>query len=336
MKVKVSVIFGGCGAEHDISVLSAQNFIKNIDTAACEILPVYITKEGRWLLVDKDFLYSGNINAHCVETFPVYIGGVSGFLCGAGVIGTDFALPLLHGDFGEDGVVQGALVNAKIRLIGPSLIGGAIASDKVLTKDIATALGIPTLPYVPVQYGESDTDKRIRDTVGYPCIIKPSGLGSSHGISVCLQCADLPGALEYANSASGRIIVEEYLLNKRELECAYLNLGQGEVISFGEVMCDAALYDYYEKYKSDSAKTEINVNIDLQISDKIKKYTRLLAKELGLVMCRCDYFVRDGKVYLNEINTTPGFTKKSLYPLLLNKEGITLTKMLTSLIEVAK
>ena len=328
-----ALIFGGRGMEHDVSINGAKFVFPLIDEKIFKKIPVYISKDGKWLMKTD---VSGSEGVEC---FPVFRGGVGGLITSEGFIPVDVAFPLLHGDFGEDGTVQGALENAMIPYVGCDVATGAIARDKGLVKLIARELGILTAKWIEHSGCTEESVWLTERLLGYPVFVKPSRLGSSVGVSCANNSSELYSAIENASHlGKGRVIIEEAVEVIKELECAYYS-ASGKILftSPGEVVCDLGFYDFNRKYLGDGASVSEISNIDKAATDATLEYSKKLAKRLGLRhISRIDFFLStDGKVYFNEVNTMPGFTERSLYPRLLLKEGIPSRELVLSLLNEA-
>ncbi len=332
-----AVIFGGRGYEHLVSRLGAANFISEAEKRGFCILPIFVGKNGSFYVylgdvsdideVDKEL--DGDV---LYETYPIKLSGKSGFFVGGEVLSVLAAVPILHGDYGEDGRVQGALDTAGIKFAGADTISGAVMRDKSYAKAVAASLFVPTLPWITAVRGDFGFDiEKIKSSVlsevGYPAFVKPCRLGSSVGASCARTQGELEAALRIAFSVADRVIIERALLSKRELECAYFSVGKIHVISPpGEIAVRDGFYDYKRKYIDVS---EVTLMPRAQISDlaseKIRSYTETLASALGARhIARFDYFLTDdGEVYFNEVNSFPGMTKTSLYSAMLAESGIT-------------
>lgn len=325
-KKNVALIFGGAGREHDVSALGAKNLLTLIDRSRFNPYPVSIDRRGVWhTATDK------------TEVYPAPTRGRGVLRSRTGDVRIDVAFPLLHGDFGEDGRVQGALECAGIPYVGCGVLAGAAAADKILTKQLAASLGIPTVRGIYFTLPTAAPIARViaEEEVGYPMFIKPSGLGSSVGCSL-VRCPDeFDAAFRLAAELDERILVEEYLEGVREIECAYLNSPtRGEIFAPpGEVFA-RGVYTYREKYgRASSARTAARANLPPTAARKIETASRELVRALGIrQLARIDFFLVGGEVYLNEINTMPGFTRSSLYAAMMESVGISGTELVTQLI----
>lgn len=326
----IAVIFGGRGRENKISRLGAAHILSEIDRERYLPIPIYIDRHGAWHLGDG----RGVI-------FHPALSGRRGMLVSDGErIPIDCALPLLHGDFGEDGKIQGALETAGIPFVGCDAPAGGICSDKILTKMIAKELGIKCTR--SVYSTASDSPDRVRSLaegeIGYPMFIKPAGLGSSFGCSLVTEPGNFEAAYKEAGEAGGRVLFEEYLEGAREIECGYLKSAtRGEIFSHpGEVFA-CGVYTYEKKYKrGKAARITARADIGTEAAELIREYSRMLVLAIGIRhLARIDFFLHEGEIIFNEINTMPGFTSGSLYPLMMNAEGIAAKELITELIEVA-
>ena len=333
MKRSVALIFGGEGCEREISVRSARNIYEMIDREKYSVLPIYISENGDWYaqreMPTDEF-------SRDIPTFPVRIDGKSGFLV-KGRIGTvSVALPILHGEYGEDGVIQGALEAAHIRYIGCDVICGAVASDKAYTKAVAHSLGIPTARWV---CADGRTREEVRELaeekLGYPMFIKPARRGSSIGASRVDTREDFYPAYDAA-AIHGRVIVEEYIPVKYEIECGFFSLGDEVVLNpGGTIDTNGDFYDFDSKYiSSNAAKTSHGAALTPERA-KVAKMAEQLARALGMRhVGRLDFLVsRSGEIYFNEINTTPGMTQTSLYPGITEDMGFEKGEFINRLID---
>ena len=316
----VALIYGGRGAEAEVSIRGAERVLPLINREAYKPLAVFIDKNGRWI-------YGGR------EVAPAYIGNLSGLYREGEMIPLACAIPLLHGDFGEDGVVQGALENAKIPYVGCATSASALICDKAATKAVAMALNIPTLPFVMATCEDDGDDAEKK--LAYPMIVKPCTLGSSVGISVADNRGELKESIKSALKLCKRVIIENFLSSTRELECGYFRADCKEIFTNpGEIICTRGFYDYGKKYLDNSDVTvSQSALIPHDVAEQIKEYTRRLVRAMGVRdLCRADYFLHEGKIYLNEINSMPGFTEGSLYPKMLENHGIAPNKLINMLI----
>lgn len=331
-----AVIFGGAGAEHDISRLSACGFIAEAEQLNFDILPIFVDKNGDFYIYVGDTSEIGDISRAInrdalLPTFPTRLSGKCGFAFGGGIIQVSLAVPVLHGDFGEDGRVQGLLECAGIRLAGADTVSGAVMSDKAYSKAVAAAAGVKTLPWLVCTIGEFSADAsalvgRVVLEIGLPAFIKPTGLGSSIGAAAAYSESEIYVALERAFSVSERVMAEPLLQGKRELECAFFDMHGKRVISHpAEVITQGGFYDYGRKYlNTDEVRLSVHADVPGSVASLVRKTSGVLAAALGARhIARFDYFLAgNGELYFNEVNSFPGLTSGSLYTRMLAECGI--------------
>ena len=331
MKKNLALIFGGEGREHEISVKSAKNLYAQIDREKYDVIPIFVSKTGDWYIKTA-------IDGEFISSYPVRYNGKSGFLLDSDVMQVDGAILILHGDFGEDGRVQGALDTAHIRYIGCGVGAGAVASDKILTKACADALGVKTAKWVAFTDICSPTEAKAiaEEKLSYPMIIKPSGLGSSIGISRIYTPAEFISAFLHASSAYGtRVLIEELIDVDYEVECAYLSIKSKAILSPCGRISGGGFYDFDSKYNKSEQNTATIEMPDKEIEEKITDAARRICDFIGVhQMARIDFLVsRDGEVYFNEINTIPGMTDSSLYPRICESMGLRRGEFINLLID---
>ena len=338
-----AVIFGGAGYEHSVSRLGAANFISAAESCGFEILPIFIDKNGAFSvylgeildIADQECEIDGSL---LFSTYPVRLGDESGFLVSGEVLSVRLAVPLLHGDFGEDGAVQGALECAGIRYIGASVFAGALTSDKAFSKAVAVCAGVRTLPWLTVTRSEKREDilRAVSEGIGYPVFIKPCRLGSSIGASRATCASELSKSLDRAFAVADRVMAERALTDFCELECAWLDVGDTHVIAHpGEISVPGGFYGYREKYSGRcGVRLFPRANIPPETAERIKAMTQRLAAAFGVRhLARFDYFLdRDGTVYFNEVNSFPGMTGGSLYAAMLAESGISFSDFIKKLL----
>ena len=326
MKKTIALLYGGASKEHDVSVMGHKYILNLLANTEYNAVPVYINRDGEWLLNGED-------------VFPRFRSRGGELVTDYGAcIKVDAAIPLLHGDGGESGEIQGMLSAAKIPFIGAEASTGALCLDKHYTKCIAKNLGIPTVDWVCFKKNcPKDTALSIcKERLGFPLFLKPRRLGSSIGAFTARNEkefeANYPEAIEISG---GLLMAEKLVTNKRELECAFYSaLGKTVISPPGEILTDG-FYGYNEKYIN-SARTSSRADIDSITEDDIVKYSSLLSEACELRhLGRIDYFLTEDGLFFNEINTFPGFTDKSLYPKMLYEIGITPKDAILSFIEDA-
>ena len=312
---RIALLYGGASNEHDVSLMGYEYVSELLSDTEYDVLPVYIGRDGTWSVTVREARLSAYPSA--------MLGG--SLYTAQGFIKIDAAIPLLHGDGGEDGSVQGALECAGIPYVGAGVCTSALCLDKAYAKAIAESLGIPTLRGVSINKGESAEGAlaKCKEALSFPMFIKPRRLGSSVGAYPIPSEDEFLGCYPLAARAGdGLVLVEECLGDKRELECAFIEMdGERIITPPGEVLIDG-FYGYGEKY-SGRTHTEPRAGITEDIADALISYGIRLADAMLLRhLGRIDFFLSDGKIYFNEINTFPGFTKESLYPKMLERYGI--------------
>lgn len=349
MKETVAVLFGGQSSEHTVSCMSAVNVIKQIDEEKYELVLIGITQEGRWLLVDsikelcedtwrsskKRAIISPDRTHRCLLIF-----GEDGSVERKPV---DVAFPVLHGLFGEDGTIQGLFELAGIPYVGCGVLSSAVAMDKLYTKVIVDALGIRQAEYVPVMREElEDMDQvveKVENKLSYPVFVKPSNAGSSRGVSKAQDRDALKKALRDAADHDRKILVEETITG-HEVETAVLGGGKRkpQVSGVGEILAAADFYDYESKYYNEESKTVIDPCLPGNGAEELRQAAGKIFQAIdGYGLSRVDFFVTDeGDVVFNEINTMPGFTAISMYPVLWEARGISKPQLVEELIQCAK
>ncbi|MGE5328853.1 MAG: D-alanine--D-alanine ligase family protein [Deltaproteobacteria bacterium] len=335
-KLKIAVIFGGKSSEHDVSRVSAASVIRNLQRDKYDIITVGITKEGMW------GLYDGPIE--CIEdgTWEESVS-TSGFeVVEYLAVQADVVFPVLHGIFGEDGCIQGLLEIINKPYIGPGVAGSAIGIDKALSKIIFEHEGIPQAKYMVFKQ-EGITEAvyifigRAEERLGYPCFVKPANGGSSIGVSKVHGREEFIEAINEALKYDSKVIVEEFI-DARELECSVIGNESPIASVVGEVVPSREFYDYDSKYNDETSQIIIPAAIDQRTSDKIREYAIKAFKALGCNgMSRLDFFLhkKTGEIFINEINTIPGFTKISMFPKLFEVSGIGYKELLDKLIRLA-
>ncbi len=347
-KIKVAVIFGGVSSEHEISLISATNIIQNLDKEKYSIMPIGITKKGRWLYYPGDLinLSSGEWekNPDCVpcgilpDTLYKGIAKIDGD--NIDFVKVDVVFPALHGKFGEDGTLQGLLDMAQIPYVGCGCAASACCMDKSFTHMILDQNGIKTAKYRVIHDFElGKTDKicsEIGEALGYPVFVKPCSGGSSVGVNKAGDAEELKDAVKLAFSHDNKVICEEFIKG-REIECAVLGKDNPFASRPGEIISCNDFYDYDAKYILGTS----GLSIPADISEESAKEIRETAVKAFLALncsglSRVDFFLKDdGTVILNEINTLPGFTQISMYPKLMNDMGISYSELLDRLISLA-
>lgn len=334
--VKLGILFGGRSGEHEISLMSATSVIRAIDKSRFSVVPIGITREGKWLLYDGpvEKIEDGTWEAEALSRLDAEPEKyrISAMDSGSGSLKEkiEFALPILHGPYGEDGTIQGLFEMLDIPYGGCGVTGSALAMDKILAKAVFAQNGLPQGPYLAVlreEFEESPEEilARIENALSYPVFVKPANLGSSVGISKAKNRDDLVEALNEAAKYDRRLLVEEGI-SCREIEAAVLGNYEISVSGVGEIIPSAEFYDYKAKY-FDGGQSKICIPAD--VPEETEETIRGIAlKAYRALDCsgfaRVDFFLEKGtnKVYINEINTIPGFTRFSMFPLLWGQAGL--------------
>ena len=348
MKETLVVLFGGQSSEHVVSCMSAANVIDQIDKNKYDLLLIGITEEGQWILtpsvdeIRNDTWRSGKTHAvlspdatkKCVI---ISEGDVTK------EVKVDMVFPVLHGLRGEDGTVQGLLELARIPYEGCGVLASAVSMDKLYTKLIVDNLGIRQADYVPVRRSQlQDMDSviaAIEKKLSYPVFVKPSNAGSSRGVNKAENKEELIFALNEAAKHDRKILVEETIIG-HEVECAVFGGGLREVKAsgVGEIMAAAEFYDFDAKYYNAESKTVVDPELPGNAAEDVRKAAVEIFQAVdGYGLSRVDFFVTDaGEVVFNEINTLPGFTAISMYPMLWEARGISKPQLVDDLINHAK
>lgn len=351
MKEVIAVIFGGRSSEHEVSCMSVQNIAGNIDADRYEIMLVGITKDGRWLLVDSlDSVRDGSWYALDTEAQLLPDAKLRSFLLRY-ADGTDrlqpvdVIFPALHGKFGEDGTIQGLFELAAIPYVGCGVLASAVSMDKIYTKLLAEeplrAIGVRQAAYVPLTGSVlSDLDECVRRAekkLSYPMFVKPSNAGSSCGVNKAENAEALRSAISEAARYDSKVLIEETIVG-REIESAVLRGGDGvtRVSGLGEIEAAAEFYDYDAKYNNPESRTNTDPEIDPAVREQVRKAAAAVFDAVdGYGLARVDFFITDQGPVFNEINTLPGFTAISMYPMLWEAAGMPKRKLIQELIDTA-
>jgi D-alanine-D-alanine ligase len=333
----VLLLFGGESSEHDISVSSARNVYAAIDDAKYTVLLGYIDRRGKWWLLDK---FGADVDTHGAPQFAPVLGtGSFVTFPGSRVVKPDVVLPILHGKNGEDGSVQGLAQLLHIPIVGCLAAASAICMDKIATKRILQACDVDVVPYEIYRRGlEPPAYGQLVEKLGTPLFVKPARAGSSVGVSKVTNSEELDHALEVACKEDDMVLIEQAVTG-RELEVAVLgNPPDHQASGVGEIQMDDGFYDYDAKYDTGSG-TQVIVTPDLEqaVAAEIRKVAVKTYEVLGCRgLSRVDFFLaEDGTVYVNEINTLPGFTNISMYPKLWRQEGVSYAQLIERLIGLA-
>ena len=345
-KQTVAVLFGGQSSEHEISCISAATVIENINRDRYDVILIGITEDGRWLLTESvEEIRSGAWKNGTVRAVVSPDNGHHGVLLIDGEQITcrsvDVAFPVLHGLYGEDGTVQGIFELAGIPYVGCGVLASAVSMDKLYTKIIVDTLGIRQAGYVAVRKEElsrmDEVTARVEAALAYPVFIKPCNAGSSKGVSKAGNREELISGLLEAANHDRKILVEETIIG-REIECAVLGGTEVKATGVGEILAAADFYDFEAKYHNAESKTVLDPELPAETVEEIRRDAVAIFKAVdGFGLSRVDFFVtRDGgEVVFNEINTLPGFTAISMYPMLWENRGIAKPQLVEKLIQMA-
>ena len=350
-KLSVCVLFGGMSPEYAVSLRSAESVLNNIDHKKYNVFPVGITRDGDWILFggkDYSMLPSG-----AWETYPKNRRAAISPVRGQGLLSfegdcvvrerIDVVFPVLHGENGEDGAMQGLLKLAGIPYVGPHVAASAVAMDKTLTKLVVDHAGVPQAAWHLVRRSElSNHLDDILDTLekrfSYPMFVKPAGTGSSVGVSKATDRTALDKALTAAAKYDEKILVEEFI-HGREIEVAVMGNDNPVASICGEIDSGADFYDYDAKYITDTSRAYIPARIPEDVQETIREYAVKVYSAIGCQgLSRVDFFATyaDNRVVFNEINTLPGFTSISMYPKLFAASGIQYSQLIDLLLQLAQ
>jgi D-alanine-D-alanine ligase len=340
-KLRVGVIYGGKSGEHEVSIASAGSIIKHLDRTRYDAVPIHIGKDGRWALaataptaISAAEVFKQSRTEALQPVDPTTVVSNSGI---------DVVFPVLHGPYGEDGTVQGLLELANVPYVGSGVLGSAVGMDKAAMKTMFAAAGLPIVPHLVVRRREWQSDARaitfrVAGELKYPVFVKPANLGSSVGISKAKSDAELVPAIDLALQFDRKIVIEAGVPNAREIECAVLGNDDPEASLPGEIVPSGEFYDYNAKY-IDGSSTEI---IPAKLPEAhVRDIQRLAIDAFRAVECagmaRVDFLLaRDtGEMYLNEVNTIPGFTTISMYPKMWEASGLSYPDLIGRLITLA-
>lgn len=342
MKTKLGLLYGGKSAEHKVSLQTALAVINALDNEKFDIHPIYITEKGEWI---KGPLLTGKVETTAAlqfsqgEALPPTALAPTLFEAGNEQSSFDIIFPLLHGPNGEDGTVQGLLELLNLPYVGNGVLASSAGMDKVIMKNIFAQAGLPQVNYVWFIRSEWENNRvnayeKVEAELGYPCFVKPANLGSSVGISKCSNRDELEEAFVEAFQFDRKIIIEEGVV-AREVELGVLGNDEPECSVAGEIIPKVEFYDYKAKYEDGNTALIIPADIteeEYQLLDQLAKKAFKALDCSGLV--RADFFLtRDGKAYINEVNTMPGFTPFSMFPLLWKHTGLEYPQLIERLVK---
>jgi D-alanine-D-alanine ligase len=343
-KLTIALIFGGRSGEHEVSLMSARSVLSMLDTTKYEILQIGITHTGAWLTGPNA------LTAFEQGTTPQDLGLLPICLLPDPTVETenllstvDVYFPLIHGTYGEDGALQGLFELADVAYIGAGIASSAVGMEKGIFKDIMLANHIPVVASIIALRSEIENDlesvvKRAENVGPYPLFIKPANLGSSVGVSKCRNRADITEGLLEAAQYDRRVLIERGVVNPREIEVSVLGNDGAQVSLPGEILPGADFYSYEAKYILDNSELRIPATISPEQTARIQELALRAFKAVdGCGMARVDFLLdpNSGEIFLNEINTIPGFTRISMYPKLWEASGLSYSALLDRLIELA-
>ena len=348
--LRVAVLFGGRSGEHEVSLMSARSVLSVLDPDKYDVTQIGITREGIWL-TGEDVLdrFENNkttgllpalISPDPSEHGIYVVEGISGLRKWTDV---EVFFPVLHGSFGEDGTIQGLFELADVAYVGAGVVGSAVGMDKGLFKDVMIANNIPTVDTLVVLRSEIQKDivaviEKAEQISDYPFFTKPANLGSSVGVTKCNSRSDLQEGLMEAASFDRRVLIQKGIKNAREIEVSVLGNNDAVASICGEVLPSREFYSYESKYIDGTSGLVIPAELPQDVSECIREYAVRAYKAIDCAgMARVDFLLEKdtNRIYLNELNTIPGFTKISMYPKLWEASGLSYAKLVDRLIELA-
>jgi D-alanine-D-alanine ligase len=339
-KLHVAVLFGGRSGEHEVSLMSARSVLSVLDPAKYDVTQIGITPKGQWL-TGEDVI--GKFEQYKLDDLKHFVLSPDPSDASRSTHSIDVFFPVLHGTFGEDGTIQGLFELADVAYVGAGVVGSSVGMDKGVFKDVMTANQIPIVDTMVVLRSEIEKDvmaviDRAEKMSGYPFFTKPANLGSSVGVTRCSNRSDLQEGLMEAASFDRRILVQKGITNAREIEVSVLG-NENPVASVpGEVLPSREFYSYESKYIDGTSGLLIPAPLPEDVAARICDYAVRAYKAIDCAgMARVDFFVEKetNRIYLNELNSLPGFTKISMYPKLWDASGLTYSELVDRLIELA-
>ncbi len=331
------MIFGGRSAEHEISIISARAVYKNLNRKKYRVISIYVTKQGKWKPVS-----SPEVSRKEMQSGQSFCSLPCSNQSLKDNIKAEVYFPVLHGPFGEDGTIQGLLEMADVPYVGAPVLASALGMDKAIFKNLLSRAGFPVVPYMVIyeedwKENPSAVEKKIFKELSWPLFIKPSNMGSSVGISKVKGQKSLAPALETAFRYDRKILAEKAITG-REIECSVLGNERPVASLPGEVIPYREFYDYTDKYLDKNTRFQIPANLSADLVSHFQELSVATFKAIDACgMARIDFFLEKGteQIYINEINTIPGFTEISMYPKLWEASGLSFSQLLDELIELA-
>ncbi|MFT4189487.1 MAG: D-alanine--D-alanine ligase family protein [Aeromicrobium sp.] len=337
-RIRVCLVYGGRSSEHGVSCLTAREVLSVVDTTRYAVSAIGITPTGRWVAAEPRWpdLEPGRL-PQVPEDAPA--------VAWESVREADVVFPLLHGPWGEDGTLQGLLEMADVRYVGAGVLASAVGMDKVFAKTVFAAAGLPQVPYVPVEPAEWSADRdrveaRVR-ALGLPVFVKPARAGSSSGVVKVDRWDDLAPAIEQARSFDPKVLVEAGKVGAREVECGVVGTPGGEPAAsvVGEVSVREGAHDFYDfeaKYLDGSSANVVPADLSPTESERIRGYAVQAFEAIGGEgLARVDFFLDGDDLVVNEVNTMPGFTTSSMFPLLWEASGLPYADLVDRLLQLA-
>ncbi len=360
-KLRVGVVYGGRSGEHEVSLASAASVFQNLDPSRYDAVPIRIEKDGRWSLPPAPPTLDSAADAirqarsaaaeHAIETHLVANPGAetlltvdrTGHAPTVSSLSLDVVFPVLHGPYGEDGTVQGLLELANVPYVGAGVLASAVGMDKAAMKLIFTACGLPICDYEVVVAREWRRDphavvSRVARRLGFPLFVKPANLGSSVGISKAHHAAELRTAIDLAAEFDRKIVIEAAVPSAREIECAVLGNDDPEASLPGEIVSSREFYDYEAKYLDEGSTARIPAPLTADETDTVRRLAIAAFKAIdGAGMARVDFLLAGDShtLYVNEVNTIPGFTTISMYAKMWAASGVPYPALVDRLIALA-
>jgi D-alanine-D-alanine ligase len=348
-KTRVAVLFGGRSAEHEVSLASAIGILKNIDRGKYEILPIKITRQGRWELLrpGASFETAADLEQASGPALTAGDPTLHGFHCiggggaAAGTVEADVVFPVLHGTFGEDGTVQGMIALSGLPCVGAGVAASSVGMDKILMKQVFLQNELPCVDFIWFLRGKWKTDadvirRGVAKEIGFPCFVKPANAGSSVGVGKARDEAGLTRCIDEAARFDRKILIEKAVVG-RELECAVLGNDEPEASAVGEILPCNEFYDYAAKYELESA-TVVPADLSEPIARAIRGFAVDAFKAVDCAgMARVDFLMEKDthRIFVNEINTIPGFTPISMYSKMWEASGVPYPELIDRLIRLA-
>lgn len=353
-KIRLGIIYGGKSSEHEVSLRTAMSIMQAVDAHKYEVTPIYVQLDGSWVKgeviagqlpegIDALRLTPGRpdeINNQEISGQQLVPSSKPASLFSIGQQ-IDVIFPVVHGPNGEDGTMQGMLELANLPYVGAGVMASAVGMDKWMMKTVFGQVGLPQVKYIGLLRSQWEKDQeaamdRIEEELGFPCFVKPANMGSSVGVNKAKNRDELAAALDVAAKFDRRLIVEEFV-NARELEIGVL--GNEELITsvVGEIIAAKEFYDYEAKYKGAGTELSIPANVPEHVSAQIAKIAKKAFHALdGSGLSRVDFFwdEKNDKLYINEVNTMPGFTPFSMYPMLFQAAGISYSELIDRLVQL--